>query len=171
MSGVPSPYPRMRVITYCSVCSRPWWQVHQDMAGRDAVPYCSSVPDWQFLGLPSPKEQGRLLAERLFGVKTNQPTGSPRRNALRASQTPRRGFIARTKAANRVEEVAAKLTDLRPAGRGRHKGLCPYHPEKTASFFVFEDSQRFQCFGCQKRGDVIDLMKQTGELNDRRYNY
>ena len=156
-----------RPIERCSLCSHPWRQVKQD---HDAIPYCEFAPDWQYLGHPSPKEQGRLLAERLFRPDPTPTTKRPRRGSLRGPHSPKHGFIARTKANNRVEDVAQALTDLRPAGYGKHKGLCPFHPERTASFFVFEDSQRWHCFGCQKRGDVIDLMRHIGELDDRRYN-
>jgi len=43
------------------------------------------------------------------------------------------------------------------------KGLCPFHSEKTPSFFVSETMQRFQCFGCGAGGDVFEfLMRYEG---------
>src|SRR5699024_10756460 len=40
---------------------------------------------------------------------------------------------------------------------GQHlKGLCPFHDERTASFYVYPDNRWF-CFGCQEHGDVIDF--------------
>ena len=40
--------------------------------------------------------------------------------------------------------------------------LLPFHAEKTASFTIFigdDHVQRFQCFGCGERGDVIDFVE------------
>ena len=76
---------------------------------------------------------------------------------------PATGRIASLKAKLRLEDLAAKFTDLRPAGLGKVKGLCPMHQEREASFFVYIDSQRWQCFGaCAIGGDVIDLFHRLG---------
>lgn len=52
---------------------------------------------------------------------------------------------------------------LRRIGAGTWQGLCPFHKERTASFTIYEaDSEkpfdRFICFGCGARGDVIDFV-------------
>ena len=45
------------------------------------------------------------------------------------------------------------------ARSGRHwKGCCPFHGEKTPSFYVYED--HFHCFGCGAHGDVISFVMQ-----------
>ena len=45
------------------------------------------------------------------------------------------------------------------ARRGtRHVGLCPFHEDRTPSFFIFQDN-RFKCFGCQTSGDVVDFVQ------------
>ncbi len=41
---------------------------------------------------------------------------------------------------------------------GRSVGICPFHTEKTPSFFVFPDNH-FKCFSCQEYGDVIDFIQ------------
>lgn len=48
--------------------------------------------------------------------------------------------------------------------RGKnHIGSCPFHAERTASFVVNPERQRFKCFGCGASGDVIDfVMKYKG---------
>lgn len=62
------------------------------------------------------------------------------------------------KARVRVEDFAGRFTELRPAGAGKLKGRCPLHQERTPSFFVYIESQRWQCFGaCARGGDVISL--------------
>ena len=40
-------------------------------------------------------------------------------------------------------------------------GLCPFHAEKTASFFV--DSDRFRCFGCGRSGDADEFAELLGD--------
>ncbi len=42
---------------------------------------------------------------------------------------------------------------------GRYRGLCPFHGEKTPSFYVFPETHSYHCFGCKESGDVIDYLK------------
>ena len=56
-----------------------------------------------------------------------------------------------------LTEVVGKVVQLKKAGRN-HKGLCPFHSEKTPSFIVFPDSQNWHCFGCGKGGDVFSFV-------------
>jgi len=46
----------------------------------------------------------------------------------------------------------------------RHVGFCPFHAEKTPSFFVFDDNH-FKCFGCGEHGDVIDFVQKLYGLS------
>jgi DNA primase len=39
-----------------------------------------------------------------------------------------------------------------------HKGLCPFHQEKTPSFQVNPARKTFYCFGCQKKGDIFGFL-------------
>jgi len=65
-----------------------------------------------------------------------------------------------------IVDIAQRYTKLERAGRnGRVKGLCPLHQEKTPSFFVFGDSQRWHCFGCSQGGDVFDLVQAVDHLD------
>ncbi|HEY5283069.1 MAG TPA: CHC2 zinc finger domain-containing protein, partial [Polyangia bacterium] len=48
--------------------------------------------------------------------------------------------------------------ELKRAGTGSWKGLCPFHAEKTPSFHVHEQRQFFHCFGCGEKGDVFSFL-------------
>src|SRR5205807_8491125 len=50
--------------------------------------------------------------------------------------------------------------------RGReHSGLCPFHNEKTPSFYVVEDKGFFHCFGCGAHGDAIGYVMRVENLD------
>lgn len=73
---------------------------------------------------------------------------------------PHRGtdpFVEQVRAATDIVGVIQAYVELRRAGR-RLRGLCPFHGEKTPSFFVHEENQTFYCFGCQQGGDVFQFL-------------
>src|ERR1700752_3810242 len=50
--------------------------------------------------------------------------------------------------------------------RGREfAGLCPFHHEKTPSFYVVDDKSFFHCFGCGAHGDVIGFVMRADNLD------
>lgn len=65
-----------------------------------------------------------------------------------------------------VDEVGA-IVALQKSGKSL-KGLCPFHNERTPSFYVFADSQTWHCFGCHEGGDIFTFVqKQQGlEFHD-----
>ena len=64
-------------------------------------------------------------------------------------------LVART---DLVDLIGTRVT-LKRAGNN-HKGLCPFHDEKTASFTVSADKGFFKCFGCGAYGNAIDFVMQ-----------
>jgi len=56
-----------------------------------------------------------------------------------------------------IVEVIGDYLELHKAGKG-YKALCPFHVEKTPSFYVMPDRQFYHCFGCGKGGDVISFV-------------
>ncbi|WII96112.1 CHC2 zinc finger domain-containing protein [Moraxella haemolytica] len=49
-------------------------------------------------------------------------------------------------------------TTLKPAGR-EFKGCCPFHGEKTPSFYVNPESNLYYCFGCGAKGNPVTFLK------------
>jgi DNA primase len=54
-----------------------------------------------------------------------------------------------------VVDIIRGFIPIKKAGPGRWKALCPFHQEKTPSFTITEQSQRYHCFGCGRGGDVF----------------
>ena len=63
-------------------------------------------------------------------------------------------------------DVISDYVELKRAGQN-FKGLCPFHSEKTPSFMVSPDKQRFHCFGCGADGDVISFVMKYENLSFR----
>jgi DNA primase len=57
-----------------------------------------------------------------------------------------------------IVEIIKRHVELKRAGTGSWKGLCPFHSEKTPSFNVRESPPTFYCFGCGEKGDVIGFL-------------
>jgi DNA primase len=62
-----------------------------------------------------------------------------------------------------IVEVVGQVVPLRRAG-SRHVGLCPFHHEKTPSFYVDSNSQLYHCFGCGAGGDVLSFVMKHQNL-------
>ncbi|WP_141320198.1 DNA primase, partial [Cellulomonas uda] len=58
----------------------------------------------------------------------------------------------------RIDEVVGAHVQLKTAGVGSLKGLCPFHDERSPSFHVRPQVGRYHCFGCGEGGDVIDFV-------------
>jgi DNA primase len=63
-----------------------------------------------------------------------------------------------------IVEVVGQVVPLRRAG-SRHVGLCPFHQEKTPSFYVDSSSQMYHCFGCGAGGDVLSFVMKHQNLS------
>lgn len=62
-----------------------------------------------------------------------------------------RATVDRIKDAANIVEVVSEFVTLHKSGVN-YKGLCPFHNEKTPSFFVSPTRGTYHCFGCGKGG-------------------
>ncbi|MFJ8232366.1 DNA primase [Streptomyces sp. NPDC094448] len=63
-----------------------------------------------------------------------------------------------------IDSVVSEYLQLRNAGGGNLKGLCPFHDEKSPSFQVSPGKGLFHCFGCQEGGDTIAFVMKIDHL-------
>jgi DNA primase len=64
-----------------------------------------------------------------------------------------------------IAEVVGEYLQLRSAGGGSMKGLCPFHEEKTPSFNVTPARGLWYCFSCAEGGDVIAFVRKIDTLS------
>lgn len=63
-----------------------------------------------------------------------------------------------------IVDVVGQYVALREAGNNRWKACCPFHDEKTPSFYVSRDKGFYKCFGCGKSGDVFKFLIETENI-------
>lgn len=63
-----------------------------------------------------------------------------------------------------IVEVVGKYVQLKQAGKN-FSGLCPFHHEKTPSFIVSPDIQRYKCFGCGETGDIFNFVQKIENID------
>ena len=64
-----------------------------------------------------------------------------------------------------IADVIGERLQLKSAGGGRLKGLCPFHDEKSPSFSVNPSLGFYHCFGCGASGDVITFLRESEHLS------
>jgi DNA primase len=73
--------------------------------------------------------------------------------------------IALVREKSPIGDVIGEHVQLRNAGGGNLKGLCPFHDEKSPSFNVTPSRGMYYCFGCQAGGDVIRFVQEVEHLS------
>lgn len=72
-------------------------------------------------------------------------------------------FIQQLKQSCDMERIVSGYLPLKKKGRYL-VGLCPFHSEKSPSFYVYPQNQSFYCFGCGAGGDVITFIRRIENL-------
>ncbi len=63
-----------------------------------------------------------------------------------------------------LSEIVQRKVKLARSGR-EFKGCCPFHHEKTPSFYVNDEKQFYHCFGCGAHGDAVGFVMQSDNLS------
>src|SRR5579864_8811551 len=74
------------------------------------------------------------------------------------------GFLDELRSRVSLADLVGKRVRLTRKGR-EFGGLCPFHNEKTPSFYVVEDKGFFHCFGCGAHGDAIGFLMRSDNLD------
>ncbi len=74
-----------------------------------------------------------------------------------------RATVERIKDASNIVEVVSEFVTLRRSG-ANYKGLCPFHNEKTPSFYVSPARGTCHCFGCGKGGNPISFIMEHEQM-------
>src|SRR6185295_15802448 len=74
------------------------------------------------------------------------------------------GFLDELRSRISLADLVGRRVRLVRRGR-EHSGLCPFHNEKTPSFYVVQDKGFFHCFGCGAHGDAIGFVMRADNLD------
>jgi DNA primase len=73
-------------------------------------------------------------------------------------------IIAEVRNRANIQEVISETVVLKRSGKD-YKGLCPFHNEKTPSFYVNREKGIYKCFGCGEGGDVFSFVQKVRGLD------
>src|SRR6476660_7886213 len=73
--------------------------------------------------------------------------------------------IAAVRERSSIADVIGQYVELRNAGGGNLKGICPFHDEKSPSLSISPARGLFHCFGCGAGGDVIKFVQDIEHLS------
>jgi DNA primase len=65
-----------------------------------------------------------------------------------------------------VVDIVGQTVQLKRSGKA-FKGLCPFHNEKSGSFYVWPDTGTWRCFGCNEGGDLFSFVQKRDNLDFR----
>ncbi|SCI90446.1 DNA primase [uncultured Clostridium sp.] len=71
--------------------------------------------------------------------------------------------IEEIKSRSDIVKVISDYIKVQQSG-ANYKGLCPFHGEKTPSFYINTSKQIYKCFGCGEGGDVINFIMKIENL-------
>ncbi len=86
-------------------------------------------------------------------------------HSVRMAGRIRNEDIALVRERSPIADIVGEHLQLRSAGGGSLKGLCPFHDEKTPSFQVTPSRNLWFCFGCGEGGDVIRFVEKVDHLS------
>ena len=111
------------------------------------------------------RHQGEGAGPRRHGRRRRQNQSQARRLTQVRSMAGRipQPFIDEIVARSDIVEIIGARVALKKSGR-EYKACCPFHSEKTPSFWVSPDKQFYHCFGCGAHGTVVGFLMQYEKL-------
>src|SRR5579863_2603896 len=104
-------------------------------------------------------------ARKVWACRTRLAATGAVERGVRVAGRIRDEDIALVREQSAIAEVIGEYLQLRNAGGGSLKGLCPFHDEKTPSFNVTPARGLWYCFSCADGGDVIRFVEKVDNLS------
>jgi len=64
-----------------------------------------------------------------------------------------------------IVDVVRRFMVIKKVGSGCWQGLCPFHDEDTPSFTIYEDTNRYFCFGCLAQGNTVQFVMHVHNIS------
>ncbi len=77
----------------------------------------------------------------------------------------RQSDVDEVKARTNIADIVGEHVNLKSAGVGSMKGLCPFHDERSPSFHVRPQLGFYHCFGCGESGDVYSFLQRMDHVS------
>ena len=77
----------------------------------------------------------------------------------------KRSDIDEVRSRTNIADIVGEYVNLRSAGSGSMKGLCPFHEERSPSFHVRPQVGFYHCFGCGEGGDVFTFLQKMDHVS------
>src|SRR6266446_1857995 len=106
---------------------------------------------------PEEEDQGARSPEE--GVEATGPGKALQRlRHCRMAGRDRSDVVEAVRASADLREIVSEYLPLKKSGGAKYRALCPFHTEKTPSFWFDADKQLFYCFGCGAGGDIFKFL-------------
>src|ERR1700677_3218906 len=111
---------------------------------------------------PSSRARRRVGPTWRRSARKPKPSSAVDRRRSMAGRIPQ-AFIDEVVARSDIVEIIGARVPLKKAGR-EFKACCPFHNEKSPSFWVSPDKQFYHCFGCGAHGTSIGFLMQYEKM-------
>jgi DNA primase len=123
--------------------------------------------------LPSEAGLGSKTTKKLWGTMVTEPTALFKfsvqecrelSTSLLTYNSPMDSDAQKVKDRINIVEIVGQYVPLRRAGRN-WAGRCPFHKERTPSFYVSPERGTYKCFGCGEGGDVFSFIEKMDGID------
>src|SRR6202171_5913928 len=111
---------------------------------------------------PSSRARRRAAPTWPPSGRKSKPSSAVDRRRSMAGRIPQ-PFINEIVARSDIVDIIGARVPLKKSGR-EYKACCPFHSEKSPSFWVSPEKQFYHCFGCGAHGTVLGFLMQYEKL-------